>query len=200
MASGSAIQVEKDRIEEAIGSPYISLERFLGSYAEVEDGYKYEWNDGKVEKWEKTNQEQTVTFFLLSRLFNKTKMYQEGGGLTAETDMMTTDKQLRRPDLAIFTGEQIKKMSSENQIAPWVAEVISGSDNINKVEEKSDEYFAAGVQVVWRIFPSARKVVVYTTNSIKECRGSDICSGAPVLDDFEISADEIFASFKEVKS
>ena len=122
------------------------------------------------------------------------KVFKEFGGLTAETDMMTSKKQLRRPAIAFYSGAQIQKMKKgEHQIAQWVAEVISDTDNIYRVETKLEEYFKAGVQVVWHIFPALKKVYVYTAaDKVTICIGETICSGVPVLPDFEISAINLF--------
>jgi len=178
-----------------VRSKPISLELFLLRYADMEDGFKYEWNNGFVEKTTAINQEQSTIFLLLSRLFCKTKAFEAYGGLTAETDMMTSKVQLRKPDISFYSGAQIKKMKKrQNQIPQWVAEVISESDNINRVEAKLDEYFAAGVKIVWHIFPVSKKVYVYTApDKVTICMGKTICSGAPVLPDFELSAKELFS-------
>ena len=49
----------------------------------------------------------------------------------------------------------------DNQIAIWVGEVISDTDNANKINTKLEEYFNAGVQVVWNIYPASKQVYVY---------------------------------------
>ena len=122
-----AFQDKDSRIQ----SELISLDSFLAEFSNLEDGYKYEWNHGIVEKTKAMNQEQTTIYLLLNRLFCQTQAFKEMGGLTAETDMMTSEHQLRRPDIAFFSGEQIQKMKKgENQLAEWVAEIISESDNI----------------------------------------------------------------------
>ena len=122
-----AFQDKDSRIQ----SELISLDSFLTEFSNLEDGYKYEWNHGIVEKTKAMNQEQTTIYLLLTRLFCQTQAFKEMGGLTAETDMMTSEHQLRRPDIAFFSGEQIQKMKKgENQLAEWVAEIISESDNI----------------------------------------------------------------------
>ena len=67
----------------------------------------------------------------------------------------------------------------QNQIPQCVAEVISESDNINRVEGKLDEYFSAGVKIVWHIFPVSKKVYVYTApDKVTICMDKTICSGA----------------------
>ncbi len=179
-----------------VQSTLISLESFLAQFYNMEDGYKYEWNHGAVEKTKTMNQEQTTIYLLLSRLFCKTKAFEQMGGLTAETDIMTSKDQLRRPDIAFFSGVQINKMKKgKNQLPKWVAEIISETDNINRVEKKLDEYFAAGIKVVWHIYPSAQKVYVYTApDQVTICMGDTICSGAPVLPDFQVSAKTLFGN------
>jgi Uma2 family endonuclease len=172
----------------------VSKARFLKEYADREDGYKYEWNDGVIEKYQGMNQQQAEIYFLLMAYFQKTEASKTGGGLITETDMLTTPNQLRRPDISFYTGEQRRLMKQgENQIAPWVAEVISPSDNANKINSKLDEYFLAGVQVVWHIFPESKQVYVYTSPEfVTICRGQTVCSAAPALPDLMISAEVLF--------
>lgn len=186
---------EKINTPIARSDSYLSVKDFLRLYADTEDGYKYEWNNGQIEKTKSKNQEQGTIQDVLMRLFCKTSIFQEGGLYLAETDMKTSDIQLRRPDLAIYHADQRKKMAKgENQIAIWVGEIISDSDNANKVNEKIEEYFKAGVQVVWNIYPASNQVHVYTAvDEVMICKGERICSGQPALDDFEIRAAILFA-------
>ena len=173
----------------------ISKEQFLRDYSDKEDGYKYEWNNGIVEKTKAMNQQQAIIQAVFFRHFINTQTFKEGGLFTAETDMDTSPSQMRRPDLAIYTGEQVSQIKKgENQVAPWLAEVISPTDNADKINEKLEEYFRVGVQVVWHIFPASKKVDVYTSlDDVTICRGKTVCSGAPAIPDFEIKAGELFA-------
>ncbi|MEM1214746.1 MAG: Uma2 family endonuclease, partial [Bacteroidota bacterium] len=179
-----------DRSAQTEGTAYISLDTFLTKYADVEDGMKYEWNDGIVEITESMNQEQLKIYNNLLRCFVETEHFRVGGILTAETDMFTSENQLRRPDLAIYTKAQIEAAAKgENQVAAWVAEVISNSDNLKRTDLKIDEYFAAGVQVVWQIMPFSQKVYVFTApEELSVCRGETVCSAAPAFPTFELAA------------
>lgn len=173
----------------------ISLQTFLQRYSNIEDGYKYEYNQGIIEKTKTMDQIQTTLYAILLRTYITTKSFQEGGTMTSETNMSTTDVQLRKPDIAIYSADQLKLMKNgQNQIAEWVAEVISDTDNINRVNKKLEEYFEAGVKVVWHIFPNIETVYVYTAADVVTiCKGSKICSGVPAVSDFEISAGNLFA-------
>ena len=102
---------------------------------------------------------------------------------------------MRRPDIAYLTKEQIlATKQGEDEIPEFVIEVISGNDKANKVEEKAIEYFKSGIKVLWLIYPDNQTVQIYT--SLKQaqiCTDDDICSAKPVLEDFEIRVNEIFA-------
>lgn len=180
---------------------YVSFEDFIRLYSNMEDGFKYEWNNGKIEKTAGMNQTQFYIIKILTVLFSKTKISKNGGLLIQEGDMMTSKYQLRKPDLAIYSNSQIENtIHGENQIASWVGEIISPSDNINRVNKKIHEYFAAGVKVVWHIFPELDEVYVYTApDEVTICRGNRVCSAKPALDNFEISAAEIFVYKKYLK-
>ena len=191
----ATIEQNIDLVPENISDSFITLEEFLRLYSDIEDGYKYEYNAGIIEKTKSMDQEQGFIQKILMRLFIKTTVFQEDGSFLAETDMKTSETQLRRPDLSIYYGSQQAGIAKrENQVAPWVAEIISPSDNANKINLKTDEYFKAGVKVVWNIYPASNQVYVYTSpEDIKVCRGKTICSAKPALPDFEISAENIFA-------
>ena len=201
MSIMTTLPKEKINTPIAQSDSYMSLEDFLRLYADIEDGYKYEWNNGQIEKTKSMNQEQGTIQDILMRLFCKTKTFQDGGLYLAETDMKTSATQLRRPDLAIYLAHQRDKIAKgENQIAAWIGEIISDSDNANKINEKVAEYFKAGVQVVWNIYPASNQIFVYTAvDEVTICQGERICSGQPALDDFEISVAALFA-YKEKAS
>lgn len=173
-----------------------ALPRTLEEFANWEptDGFKYEWNDGELIKFVGLKQQQWYVYKTLQNLFFE-QGYIKLGTLMAEPDVMLTGIQMRRPDIAYFTREQIKKgRENENVVPEFVIEVISGSDNFYKVEEKITEYFKAGVKVVWNIVPDEKIVQVYTSRrDVKICIENDICSAAPVLPEFEISVAAIFA-------
>lgn len=173
---------------------HIGLSEFLEDYSNRTDGNKYEWNDGKIEITKAMSEDQISIYRNIARIFHQTKVYQEGGTFISEASMKTSEKQLRKPDLAIYLNEQIPKLSKkETQIAPWVGEVISENDKINHVREVVKEYFAAGVQVVWVIFPKSKEVFVFTAlTEVKICANDTICSGSPALDGLEIKAKDIF--------
>lgn len=175
------------------------ISKMPSSLAEFElwepaDGYKYEWNDGEIIKFDGMKKKHLKLMRLLARFFKDTNAYQNGGELIHEQDVMLTGIQLRRPDLAYFSGQQID--DSDNAIEPipeFVMEVISTFDQIIPVKNKLKEYFTHGVKVAWLIYPDDQLVEVYTSfKNITVCTDDDVCSAKPVLPDFEIAVNQLF--------
>jgi Uma2 family endonuclease len=159
------------------------------------DGYKYEWNDGELIKFEGMKRKHLKLVRALTELFDTTKAKKQRGQLICEQDVQLSGIQLRRPDLAFFSGEQIDESDTEEEPIPEFAiEVISSHDQINEVKKKIIEYFKNGVKVTWLIYPEYQMVEVYTSaKNVIICTDSDVCSASPVLDDFEIRVEELFS-------
>ena len=170
----------------------LALPRTLAEFQDWEpnDGFKYEWNDGELIKFTGMNRKQVKVYDILLNLFID-KGYKKTGTFVAEYDVQLTGIQMRRPDIAYLTKEQIESADKgTDEIPEFMIEIISGNDQINQVEEKIIEYYKAGVKVVWLVFPDRKSVHIYTSRrNVKICIENDICSAAPVLPDFEIGVD-----------
>jgi Uma2 family endonuclease len=164
---------------------------------EPTDAYKYEWNDGELIRFVGVKKTEYYLIALLGRLLVTTK-YFEQGALLQKTDVMLTGIQIRRPDLAYFTREQIyAARQGEDPIPEFVIELISPTDDAEQVEKKIVEYFKAGVRVLWKVMPESEVVYVYTARKIVTiCTDDDVCSAASVLLNFGIKAGTLFAPFQ----
>lgn len=131
------------------------------------------------------------------RHFCQTKSHKNGGELIGGLDVMLTGIQLRRPDLAYFSNSQIENADTpgtDEPIPEFAIEVISTTDQILLVKAKLKQYFLRGIKVVWLIYPDDKLVEVYTDyKKVQICSDKDICSAKPVLDDFEIAAEDLFS-------
>lgn len=171
-----------------------TLEKFL--QWKPEDGYKHEWNNGIIEKTPKMIIPQN--FYIvqrLIRLFQKTNACQNGGELLTEPGTKTSATQLRIPDMAYYSKEQILAARSGTFPMPQFAiEFVSDNDTYKKVLKKLDEYYRAGAKIVWLIFPELARVYVYSSpRKVMICMDEDFCSAEPVLPGFKISANDMFA-------
>lgn len=172
-----------------------SLDEFI--QWEPADGFKYEWNDGKIIRFGKVKKKHLFIIRKLQQLFYGTAAFSKGGALIMEQDVMLSGIQMRRPDLAYFSGEQIdaSAASDDESIPEFLIEVISPTDDAEKVEEKLIEYFNSSVKVVWHIYPDNEVVYVYTSRkNVKICTELDVCSAYPVMNDFDISVRDLVSA------
>lgn len=170
----------------------VTLDAYFKKYRDLEDGFKYELADGVVEKTPRT-MTPAKTFILnnLMRRFLTTKAFAEGGNLFVEVEMLTKPEQVRKPDICYRSAAQIA--SGDFSVSAFVVEVISPSDKIEKVRKKLREYFSAGVEVVWHIFPEEQVIEVFTSlRDIEVCSEGDTASAAPAVPDFQIKAEDVF--------
>ena len=173
----------------------IEWAEFQKKYLHRDDKFKYEWVDGCVEKTPRTmNQLQQIIFDNLVDFFDRLRAEGKANGrLSAEVDTFFLDKVHRRPDGAYFSAAQRVLMAqSINQVPQFVIEVISTTDEMNRVYAKMKNYRAANVPVVWHIFPELQEVHIYHGLDMRICVGDVICSAAPVLPDFNILLSDIF--------
>ncbi len=98
---------------------------------------------------------------------------------------------MRQPDMAYFSDRQIRD-EADQPIPQFCIEVISPTDEGEKIEAKRIEYFKAGVQAVWHIYSESEVVYVYTApKTVQLCTDDDVCSAWPALDDFTITVNEL---------
>lgn len=161
---------------------------------ESDDNYVYEFNDGVLEPTISMRQEEIMLIQCITRRFAQTGAYQEQAEMIAEIDVWVSEKQMHRPDLALYTREQIVTSSEQGRVVPGFAiEFVSKSDDAQKYIRKLNEYFGAGVQVVWLIFPNDQVVYVYTSpKTVTICTDDDILSAAPALPELTMKVAELF--------
>ena len=186
---------EQSILEKKETSEKITWEVFEAEYLSREDGYKYEWVDGYVEKTTYTiNKEQLFILKNLQLFFQQLNSKASINGLLmAEIDTKFADNH-RRPDISFVTFDQIEAGKKGKDLVPeFVVEVISTNDQINKVQKKMEDYHRADVAVVWHVFPEIQVVHVYKGNQMTVCRAKDICSADSIIKGFEMTVEEIFA-------
>lgn len=72
--------------------------------------------------------------------------------------------------------------------------LLSKHDTKEEIEEKIEDYFDAGTQIVWYISPRRKQIYIYTSPiNVKILRGASICSAAPILPDFSFKVEDMFA-------
>lgn len=105
---------------------------------------------------------------------------------------------VRKPDLSVIRKGRLSYsqfVRGHAKIAPDLAvEVLSPSDSACEVFEKLEDYFRAGIPLVWQINPSTRTVTVYADGGrqIVLLHEGDELTGGDVLPGFRCQVAEIF--------
>ncbi len=169
----------------------LTLEDFYAQYDSVEDGFKYEFNNGIIEKTNAMKFNELYIYSNLLFVFNQTLAFQKRDIFVAELNQKTAFKKIRKPDIAYIKAENIK--TNTDIMSEFVVEIISDNEEKNHVSRKIREYFNAGVKVFWIISPEFEMVEIYTSpKNVTICTGDDVCSAASVIEGFELTASQVF--------
>jgi Uma2 family endonuclease len=110
----------------------------------------------------------------------------------------------RRPDVALVSYQRWprhRRVPSTNAwaVVPELAvEVISPSNTASEVLVKIGEYFRAGTQLVWVVYPREELVYVYTSpTAIRVLDRSGALDGGTVLPEFRLPLAELFEPVEE---
>lgn len=105
---------------------------------------------------------------------------------------------MRMPDVSFIRWDRLpgKKLPAERvpQIAPDLAvEIISAGNTPQEMEKKLDEYFQAGVRLVWYIYPETKTARVYTArDQMTEIDTQGTLDGGEVITGFTLRLGELF--------
>ncbi len=171
------------------------LDDFLDWEPAQPDGWKYEWNHGTAEAFERRMkpEEKRIVDRILSAF--ESSIPTTRGRLYVETDFILPGEiRVRRPDLSWYTRAQIEdSVSQRSQVPSFVIEIISRYDNNLELERKLDDYFAAGVLCVWMVLPELQAIRVLPTRDHSDTyRSGSRCSAEPALPEFSVEVEKLF--------
>ncbi len=122
------------------------------------------------------------------------------GQAVMETLFCISKDRNRRPDVAYVSFPRWpKKLSLGKDDNAWdvvpdlAIEVVSPHDYVDELMDKIDEYFRAGVALVWVVFPRHSLVHVFESpTAIRGLSRADTLDGGKVLPQFRLSLRELF--------
>lgn len=130
---------------------------------------------------------------------NHAKANKLGIVLGAETGfkLATNPDTVRAPDVAFIRKARIPPTGIPRGYwpgAPDVAvEVVSPSDTVDEVEEKVQEWLAAGTALVWIVYPRSRTVAVHRSpTDVTILSEKDELDGETVMPGFRFPVREVF--------
>lgn len=110
----------------------------------------------------------------------------------------------RRPDLAFVSDarwparRRVPREEAWDVVPNLAVEIVSPSNNADDLMAKIDEYFLAGVRLVWIVFPEQRRIYAYETpKNVLVFGDGDTLDGGTVLPGFELVVSDWFGEEDE---
>lgn len=178
-----------------------TLEEFL-ALDWPEDGRKRELVRGEVVEVPTPGGPHNVIASRLHRLLSNFVDEQLGFVFTDNMGyvLSVSDATYRVPDVSFVADERIPP---EGVPAVWyappdlAAEVVSPSDRTRDVEDKVQDYLAAGVRLVWVFWPDTQTVTVHAPDTEpRPLTADDILDGGDVLPGFAVPVATLFAPYR----
>ena len=112
----------------------------------------------------------------------------------------------RRPDVAFVSYDRWSRQQRVPRAEAWevvpnlAVEIVSPTDRAEDLMHKVTEYFRAGVECVWVIFPAQEQVHVYAAPTrVQIYTRADILLGEPVLPHFQLRLAGLFDEDEETE-
>ncbi len=161
----------------------------------------YEFLDGKYVELPPMSTQASIVASRLVRELGIFAKVERLGEVASETlfGLTPRSRRMRRPDIAFVSYKRWPKNQPLPTTDPWpvvpemIVEVVSPSDLAEGTHAKVKEYFVAGVQLVWLVYPQLAWVVAY--ESAQRMRGftlADELDAEPILPGFRLPLQEIF--------
>lgn len=165
-----------------------------------DDGFRYELVRGELRMMAPAGGEHGVVIInLAAPLGVHVKANNLGLVFGAETGFKLSDApdSVRAPDVAFISRERIPASGIPRGYWPGApdlaVEVVSPNDKLYEIDEKIEDYLAAGVRLIWIVYPKKRSVTVHTPGSEPRVLTiDDTLDGADVVVGFQLSVREIF--------
>ncbi len=125
------------------------------------------------------------------------------GVVTAPDGMMRLAAGLVRiPDVSFISwnqlpGRRVPRVPIADLAPDLAVEVISPSNTSREMERKRQEYLAAGVRLVWYVFPEQQEVHVYSADRHDVLTIDQAISGGDVLPGFTLELRNLFEKPEE---
>lgn len=110
---------------------------------------------------------------------------------------------VRIPDIAFaswsrFPGGKVSKQPVPDLVPDLAVEVLSQGNRKAEMDRKLDDYFQAGVLLVWLVDIDDRTIMVYTSRSDSNVlREGDMLTAPQLLPGFELTLSELFTDLDE---
>jgi Uma2 family endonuclease len=135
---------------------------------------------------------------LVARLATFARQHQLGRAVQEMLfDLTVATGRKRRPQVAFVSFDRWPRHRRIPRTEAWevvpnlAIEIVSRTDSVDQIVDKIAEYFHAGVERVWVVFPSQEQVYAYESpTSVRILTRTDELSGEPILPHFRLPLTE----------
>ena len=109
------------------------------------------------------------------------------------------DRTDRIPDLAIWRRTDLKRMDPQRTIVggPLIAIEVVSSESARELEEKTEQYFAAGTEAVWVVYPRTRGIHVERPSGAVRLGVKEVLRAPEISPDFAVPVAAVFGLLDE---
>jgi Uma2 family endonuclease len=154
--------------------------------------------DGMLVEKVMATHESVIAGLMFGQILNFVRKHKLGKVLPGDGGLRLLPGLVRFPDVSFISGKRIPHgipRTGFAAIAPNLAvEVISKGNTKGEMQRKLRDYFLAGVEVVWYVYPKTGTAMVYQALGRKKRIGKKgSLDGGDVLPGFKLSLRELFA-------
>jgi len=117
--------------------------------------------------------------------------------MSVKQKLVTAEELWEMPDASFVAWDRIPDPRPSARFwegAPTIAvEVVSPTDRANDIQERVQDYLAAGTQQVWVLWPRNRSMTVYdAVSGVRELGPDSTLDGGSLLPGFSVSVGDLF--------
>ena len=115
------------------------------------------------------------------------------GAVVSEQAFQLSHRTVRVPDVAfVRTGRPLATDRPIEGAPDLAVEVVSPSNTPREIDQRISDYFAAGCQRVWVVYPEDHEVYIYGLAGVTRRRGDNLLQDAELLPGFSVRVSELF--------
>jgi len=150
----------------------LSLEEFQKLQDTAEETVRYELDEGELIVTPSPTSRHNIVRYRLRRALTDFVQLNNLGLVLDETDFQLAPDVVRKPDIAFVPKERIHTLDLDRSPlkgAPALAvEVISPSNLAQDTVKKVRQYFAAGSQAVWLVYPVLCLIEIHDATGVRD--------------------------------